>query len=101
MPDENENKTVIVTQKEGERFAHDASGGLALYGDKKQPALQHQVLGQIVHSTATQQPLVHMVCWDEDDHCQVDVAGRVVVAGDETSPVQVRMTHHFANDHHQ
>ena len=40
MPDETENKTVIVTQKEGERFAHEASGGLALYGDKKQPALQ-------------------------------------------------------------
>lgn len=98
---EDDKRTVTVTQNEGEHFAIEQGGGVALYGDKKQPALQHQILGQVIHATNAQQPLVHMVCWDEDDPCKVDVAARVVMVGDETAPVEVKMTHHFTNDHHQ
>lgn len=98
----NEEKTIIVTQPEGERFAHD-HGGLALYGDKEQPAMQHQVMGrgQVVHSTAPQQPLVHIVCWDEEAACKVELSGRVTLVGDEKAPLHVKMVHHFENDHHQ
>jgi hypothetical protein len=95
MPDETTN---IITQNEGERFAVDHDGGVALYGRKEAPALQHhhQFGGEVMHSMP--QPLVHMVCWDEEP-CAVAVTGRVTLAGDEKAPIQVN--HHFANDHHQ
>jgi hypothetical protein len=98
MPDE---EIITVVQNEGDSFAVDHSGGLALYGHKQQPALQHQFGGQVVHTTDPRQPLVHMICWDETDTCKVEVSGRVILAGDEKAPVQVRMAHHFENDHHQ
>jgi len=98
----NDEKTIILTQNEGERFAHD-HGGLALYGDREQSPLHHQVTGrcQLTHSTTPQQPLVHMVCWEEDHVCKVEVSGRVTLVGDEKAPVHVKMVHHFENDHHQ
>jgi hypothetical protein len=68
-----ETKTVVLTQPPGQRLA----------------------LG-----TAPQHPLVHMVCWDAEA-CKVQVAGRVTLAGDEKAPFAVKMSHHFANDHHQ
>lgn len=94
-------RTIIVTQEKDEQFAVAHAGGVALYGDKQEPAIQHQFGGQVVHTTPPQHPLVHMVCWDEDDTCRVEVSGRVTLAGDEAAPVQVRMRHEFAGDHQQ
>jgi hypothetical protein len=87
-------------QKEDDRFALD-HGGVALYGDKEKPALLHQLGGHVVHTTAPEQPLVHMVCWEQKEPCKMAVDARVTVAGDEKSPVHVRMHHHFENEHHQ
>lgn len=96
-----ETKTIIVTQPEEERFRLDHDGGVALYGDHKQPPMKHDVAGQIIHTTAPKHPLVHMVCWDEDDPCRVEMSGRVTLAGDAEAPIQVHMAHTFTNDHHQ
>jgi hypothetical protein len=103
-----EEKTIIITQNEGERFAHD-HGGLALYGDQEQTPLQHEVQGRcrMVHGSAPEQPLVHLVCWDETQTCkvelsgQVELSGRVTLVGDEKAPLHVKMAHYFENDHHQ
>jgi hypothetical protein len=90
--------TTIITQNDEDTFALEHDGGLALYGRKEAPALQHHhhFGGEVVHTTKA--PLVHMVCWDEEP-CRVEVSGRVTLAGDEQAPIQVN--HHFANDHHQ
>ena len=100
MADE-ETKIVVVTQHEEERFHLDHEGRVSLYGDRKQPPMRHDFSGQVVHATAPEHPLVHMVCWDEDQLCKVEVSGRVTLAGDDDSPIQVKMAHSFANDHHQ
>lgn len=81
-----DDKTVTVTSKDG---------GLALYGDAHRPSLKH------VHATGAQAPLVHMVCWDESKPCKMDVSGKLELTGSEEHPVQVKMSHHFANVHHQ
>jgi hypothetical protein len=72
---------------------------IALYGHTEKPPMAHQVGAQLVH--ATPKPLVHMVCWDTDEACRVEVSGTVTVVGDEKAPVAVRMTHSFADPHHQ
>ncbi len=72
---------------------------LALYGDEKKPPMQHSVGAQMVH--ATPKPLVHMVCWDADEACKVEVSGRVTVAGNEQAPIAVRMVHQFPDVHRQ
>jgi hypothetical protein len=97
MAEETEN--VILSQPEGARLALDHEGGLALYGAKEEPALQHQFAGQVVH--ATPKPLVHMVYWGEEDACRVDLTARVTVAGDPQAPVEVHMAHRFENEHQQ
>lgn len=94
-----EEETNIITQKEGERFALDHQGALSLYGEKEKDALQHEFAGQIVHTTV--KPLVHLVCWGEEKPCEVEVSGKVTLTGDKDAPVEVKMTHHFANEHHQ
>ncbi len=91
-------KTIIITQNKGEQFSHDHDGGLVLYGAGEQPALQHECGGQVVHTTT--KPLVHMICWEEKT-CSVEVSANVTLSGDKEAPVEVRMSHHFANDHHQ
>lgn len=98
-----EKKTVVITQEANEKLALDHSGGVALFGSKEQPAInaRHHGEGHIVHSTAPQKPLVHMVCWDSDDACRLDVSGRVVLAGDEKAPIGVMMAHRFSNPHEQ
>lgn len=90
----------IIKQEDGERFALDHNG-VALYGDREQPALQHQHSGLVVHETV--KPLVHMICWEEEATCDVnlEVSGRITVAGDKEAPVEINMRHHFANDHQQ
>ncbi|MEL7224184.1 MAG: hypothetical protein AAGL17_04800 [Cyanobacteria bacterium J06576_12] len=95
-------KTIVVAQQEDARFAID-HGAVALHGHRQEPPLQHQVSGQgqVVHKTSPQQPLVHMICWEEDASCQVEVNGRVTLAGDEQAPLVVKMSHQFDNDHHQ
>ena len=86
MPDQR----VTIVQDEDDRLAHD-HGAVALHGSKDAPAISHHV-----------QPLVHMVCWDEEPiQAEVSVDGRVALSGDPESPVLVRMQHEFASDHHQ
>ena len=85
-------ETIVVRQLEGERLALDAE--LAVHGDPKHPT-------PILHGTAPHHPLVHMVCWDEDDVCRVEHEGRVTVAGDPDAPVALQVRHEFTNDHHQ
>jgi hypothetical protein len=94
-------KTTILTQPPGERFAVNHDGGAALFGSKDHDALQHEFAGQIVHRVAPNHPLVHVVGWSEDDSLGVNVAGKLMLSGDEKSPIQVRMMHEFANTHHQ
>lgn len=96
-----EEETVVITQKEGDALALRHDGGVALYGDARHPALKHNVGGavELVHSTVPKQPLVHMVCWDEDRPCEI--SGRVALVGDESAPLQVKMNHHFENPHEQ
>jgi hypothetical protein len=81
-----DDKTVTVTAR---------NGAIALYGDAQKPSLKH------VHATSPQSPLVHMVCWDESHPCKVEVSGKVELTGSEKHPVQVKMSHHFTNTHHQ
>jgi hypothetical protein len=96
----------IILQDPDERFALD-HGAVAIHGATGQAAVRHEVTGAVLHGSAPGQPLVHMVCWAEEEPCQVEVdakvelAGRVTLAGDEAAPVVVRMQHEFANDHHQ
>jgi hypothetical protein len=94
-----EEETVTLIQKQGDRLALD-HGGLAVFGDKTLPAMRHDVDGEVVHKTTEGQPLVHMVCWSEDQ-CNVEVRGRVVFAGDDEAPVKVAMTHRFEGEHRQ
>jgi len=89
----------IIKQEEGDEFFVGHNGGVALYGNKEQPALQHQHQGLVLHETV--KPLVHMVCWDEEAQVDVQVSGRVTLVGDEKAPLPVTMTHHFANVHEQ
>lgn len=91
-----DDRTLTITQPPQERFALD-HGRLAVSGDDALPALSHNV----VHGTAAGQPMVHMVCWGEEESCQVAVSGRVTIAGDPDAPVRVTMRHHFDNDHQQ
>jgi hypothetical protein len=82
MPDEIE--TVILTQPDGERLDLDHAGAVALQ-----------------HRTANGSPLVHMICWEEEESCPVEVSGRLTVAGDEDAPIPLAMTHHFPDLHRQ
>src|SRR5215212_2722966 len=91
-----ETKVVILTQKEPERLRHD-HGGVAHYGDRERPPMAHQFEGHVAHSTSPKQPLVHMVCWDVEEPCHVDVSGRIVWAGDEKAPIPMTMTHYFVD----
>src|SRR5512136_1592946 len=90
-------ETNTITQKDGERFALDHQGSVSLYGEKGKDALQHEFAGQIVHSTV--KPLVHLLMWGEEKPCEVEVSGKVTVAGDKEAPLDVHMTHHFAEEH--
>jgi len=74
-----EQKEVILTQPAGTQLRHGA---------------------EVVHATHRNQPLVHMVCWDEEP-VRVDVSGKVALTGDLAAPVQVRMAHDFTNVHEQ
>ena len=82
-----EEKTVTLTQAPGERLAIEHSG-------TKAPV--HHVI-----ESSEKHPIVHMVCWDEEEPCAVEVRGQVALVGDEKSPVRVRMTHTFENPHVQ
>ncbi|WP_225031052.1 hypothetical protein [Paraburkholderia sp. XV] len=92
-------KEVTVRQVDGERFALDHHGQVALTGHECAPPMQHSA--QIVHRTPAHQPLVHMVCWGEERACEVEVKGRVLLAGDAEAPVQVRIAHDFTTEHRQ
>jgi hypothetical protein len=89
----------VVLQDDGARFAMD-HGAVGLHGVADRPALRHDIGGQVVHRTAQDRPLVHMVCWAEEP-CAVEVSGRLALTGDPDAPVVVRMLHEFATDHHQ
>ncbi len=90
-----EEKRVVLTQEKDEPLRH--QGSLEVHGDCDQPPLKHQVL----HATAPHQPLVHMVCWEEDSSCSCTLDGEVTIKGDEKAPLHVRMAHEFANEHQQ
>ena len=98
MPD-SEKKEVTLRQLEGEQLSLDHRGEVGLHGSDCAPPMRHTVGAQVVHSTPAHQPLVHMVCWDEERACEVN--GRIVVAGDPAAPVEVRMAHDFTNEHRQ
>lgn len=91
-------ETRIITQPKGERFALDHNG-VSLYGDREQPSIRHTVEGKVAHLTP--EPLVHIICWQEEQACRVGVDAHVTLSGDRERPVEVRVQHHFANDHKQ
>lgn len=92
-----EDQTNTIVQVDGDRFALD-HGAVGLHGVCDEPPMAHSFTGGVVHGTDPEQPLVHMVCWDEEP-CQVE--GRITVVGDESAPVVVHMQHEFTSDHHQ
>ena len=96
---ETEKEELTLRQIEGERLALDHQGEFGLHGTHSGPPMQHAVAAQFEHTTPSNQPLVHMVCWDEERACELN--GRIVVAGDDKAPVHVRMAHDFTNEHHQ
>ena len=57
-------------------------------------------VARVVHEGRPGHPLVHMVCWEEEP-CQVEVTGRVTVAGDTEAPVPLEVTHNFPELHRQ
>lgn len=85
-----------ISQDEGARFALD-HGQVAVQGSGG-PAVRHEAA--LIHATPPGQPLVHMVCWEEEP-CEVALKGRVEIAGDPDAPVIARLEHEFVNDHHQ
>jgi hypothetical protein len=88
---------VILKQEDGDRLALDHDG-LALYGDRERPAMQHEFAGQVVHRTLPGAPLVHVVGWDEDNHVKAELSGSVALVGDpDAPPIQVRMMHEFSD----
>jgi hypothetical protein len=91
----------VISQDEGDRFALD-HGTVAVRGIRDEPAVRHEVTGAVLHGSPPGQPLMHMVCWDEEPcHVDVEVSGRVALTGDAEAPVVVRMQHEFTTDHHQ
>ncbi len=94
-----EDKSVIIKQNEDEQFSQKHSGELTLCGTKDENALQHEFGGQVIHKTV--KPLVHMICWEEEQTCGVELSGNVVLSGNKEQPVEVRMSHHFTGTHHQ
>lgn len=77
---------LILRQNEGDALALEHAG-----------RVEHKA--ELVHATTPERPLVHMVMWDEK--ANVDVKGRLVLAGDDKAPLEVRMHHAFDNDHRQ
>jgi len=77
-----EEQKVIIRQNPGDELAVEHQGGLAVFGVRSQPAIQHIVDACVVHET--QKPLVHIHSWDV-----------------ERGPVAVEMTHHFQGEHNQ
>jgi hypothetical protein len=77
------------------------SGGVALFGEAGRPAIRHGVAAEIMAGSDPKHPLVHMVCWDEKAPHNVELCGRVTLAGDEDAPIEVRMSHRFDNLHEQ
>lgn len=91
----------IITQDEDSRFALE-HGAVAVHGVRDEPAVRHEIAGAVLHGSAPGQPLMHVVCWDEEPcHVEVEVNGRVALTGDAEAPVVVRMQHEFTTDHHQ
>lgn len=118
-----EEQTVTLKQEKGDELAIRHRGEMAVYGSEKQAAIQH-----VIHSSE-EKPIVHMVCWDaeepctmdikgrlmlvgdtkapirlqivQEQPCAVDLGGRVTVAGDEKSPLRLQMSHTFDNPHVQ
>ena len=84
----------IESPEEASRLVH-GHAAVSLYGDNERPPIHHQFEGHVSHATSPQQPLVHFVTWESERSCHVDLAGRVVLAGDEKAPVPVRVTHYF------
>ena len=80
---------VILRQPEGESLKLDHHG-----------AVKHQVGAELLHSTAAERPLVHMLLWDEDC-CKAEANGRITLSGDEKLPVHLRVRHGFDNEHQQ
>jgi hypothetical protein len=77
-----EMETVILTQPPDDQLALGHAGAVCL---------QHE----------TPSPLVHMVCWKEEDCAAVAVSGALTVSGDPEAPVVVDMRHHFDGVHAQ
>jgi hypothetical protein len=99
MPDDI--KKIVLDQPAGKRLAHDHGGELVLYGDAGKAPLAHQVGGRVFHGSEADHPLVHMVCWKQEQPCEVNVRAKVSLEGSKEAPVEVRMTHHFADEHNQ
>ena len=87
-------KNADPTQGDDKKSLH-GHAAVSLYGDKEQPPIAHQFEGRLSHSTTAQHPLVHMVCWESEQTCRVDLSGRVVVAGDDKAPVPLTIVHYF------
>lgn len=96
-----EEKRVTITQDEGDRLELGGNGSVSVHGDGEKPALHHRLDGRVAHATDPKRPLVHVHTWDQEEPCEMSVAGRVTLAGDEESPVSVRVAHAFADGHHQ
>jgi hypothetical protein len=92
-------ETLIVTQPDSAEFKVAHRGALGVHGIEKADPVQLRVGGEMVHSSTSERPLVHMVLWDEDCACEVN--GRITVVGDSDAPAYAVVRHRFETDHHQ
>ena len=94
MADERE---MIIKQEADDVFGISHNGTISLHGDADKTPVQHR--GEVVHTT--HKPLVHMICWEEEQACVVDVTGKVTLAGSKDEPIELNVRHHFENEHEQ
>jgi hypothetical protein len=90
-----------MTEEKGTPHEVERKDKMALEGVLCGPPIQHQVAAHTAVTGDAKRPLVHMVCWDANDPCKVEVAGRVTLAGDEKAPLHVAMQHRFEGEHRQ
>jgi hypothetical protein len=85
-----ETDTQVITQKDSDRFRLAVEGPVPDAEGCAHPVLHE---GQLIHGGRKDLPIVHMVCWDEDDPCRVSGSAEFNHVGDPSRPVVLQMKH--------
>jgi hypothetical protein len=92
---------IIGPQDADDSNQTELKGGLALYGVKDLNPIQHEFNGQVIHRTAPESPLVHVVGWSSGDEVEMILSGRVELTNTRETPLHVRLAHEFPEIHRQ